>query len=89
MEKVAAGGAIENSVFLKAREGIGGENFGPLVTVIACGVTPGKNMTETVLKTVVGRSLDDGDVAPDLIQQGLDIVRVMAASLMVQAKVKQ
>ena len=53
MKKIGTASGAKNTFFLKTPESISRKYLGPLVTVVARGITAGKNVRETVLKTVV------------------------------------
>src|SRR5690606_40024727 len=55
-QKTFAGLCVEDAFFFKTGEGIGGQDFGPFVTVVTSSVTTGKYVTEAVLKTIECRS---------------------------------
>src|SRR5690606_40498884 len=70
-QKSFAGLCVEDAFFFKTGEGIGGQDFGPFVTVVTSSVTTGKYVTEAVLKTIECRRRHNRNFAAHLIEDGL------------------
>ena len=69
-------GAVEDAGLLERRERVGREHLGPLVAVVARRVAAAEDVRERVREAVVGRRLDDRDLAPHLVE---DLLHARAA----------
>ena len=64
--------------FFKRSEGVGAEDFGPEIAVVACGVAAGEDMAEGTEKSVFRQRFEDGRLGGDAtadIPDGLVAVR--------------
>ena len=89
VQKLRAGGPIEDPTFLELGVGIGGQHLGPFVAVITGGVPAGEDMPEPVLEAVEGRRFDHRDLVANPIQDRLDRGTVIGPGQPVQAEVEQ
>ena len=81
------GGGVVEAGFFEGGEGIGGEDFGPLVAVVTGGVTAGENVREGVLEALPRRWPHYRDFGAHLVEQGLDVAARRV--LDVQAEIEQ
>src|SRR6188508_1316144 len=69
LQEASCGADVVNAVLLECAEGIGGENLGPLVAVVARRIAAGEHVLEAVRKAVEGRRGHDRDFGTYLGQR--------------------
>ena len=80
---------VEDALFLEKREGIGGQDFGPLVAVVARRVPTGEDVGKAVGKAVEGRRLEGRDLIPYLLQDLVDPTTTERIVFQVDAEVEE
>ena len=79
VEEFLAGVTVEDAGFLEGRKGIGRQDFGPLVAVVAGCVAAAKDVCEAVFKTVECRRLYHGNLFAHLVQGVVDAAPLSCA----------
>lgn len=74
--EACAGLGIEHARLLKGGERVGGEDFGPLVAVVACGIAAGKDVGEALREAVVVGREAHGNLSAHVLQKVLNVIRV-------------
>ena len=85
----AARVGVEDAPFLEKGKGIGGQDFGPLIAVVARRVPTGEDVGKAVGKAVEGRRLERGDLIPYLLQDLMDTATTGRFVFQVDAEVEE
>ncbi len=85
----AASRGIEDALFLEQGKGIGGQDLGPFVAVVARRVTAGKDVGKAMGEAVEGRRFEGGDLITDLVQDLGDASAASRVVFQVDAEVEE